>query len=111
MCIGTEFAVTELWLKNYTNLAPIAQQFLTLQKVSVSAIFVIGILNDRVTLIERTKGDSMIDVDRICKCFGGGGHLHAASATLKNFTSGTLNHFTRYEFEFDFFFVERSSEG
>lgn len=49
---------------------------------SVSALFALGLMQDRVHVVARSR-THLVDVGRICATLGGGGHPFAASATIK----------------------------
>ena len=63
------------------DFALVAQRFVEME--SSQALFALGILDDRIQIIARSRIDA-VDVGAVCKALGGGGHRYAASASVKD---------------------------
>ncbi len=61
----------------------LVHKFMDVENIKV--LFALGRMNDRIHLVARSRTPD-IDVGAICTAFGGGGHVYAASATIKDRT-------------------------
>ncbi len=66
--------------------APDSDAQLKKQRVAMRSLFAIGRIGDRIFVTGRSRAKSDLDVGRVCRLLGGGGHHCAASATLKELT-------------------------
>lgn len=81
---GVEVVVAEAFCERYVgDFALLVHKFLDMENIRV--IFALGMMNDRVHLVARSRSPD-VDVGRICASLGGGGHAYAASASIKNKT-------------------------
>ena len=62
------------------DFAQVVQRFMEME--STQALFALGILDDRIQIIARSRVDA-VDAGAVCKALGGGGHRYAASAAVK----------------------------
>ena len=65
------------------NFADLAQELMNLS--AADGLFLLGAMEDKIHIIARSKSPHL-QVNAICKVFGGGGHAQAASASVKNQT-------------------------
>ncbi len=81
---GIDVAITQISRDKYVgDLAVLAHKLRDMK--SVSALFVLARMDDKVTLIARSRTDAL-NVGEIATEFGGGGHPTAASASIKDLT-------------------------
>lgn len=81
---GIEVVITEVSLDEYVgDFAVLVHKLVDMENIRV--LFALARMNDRVHLIARSRR-SEVDAGRICGFFGGGGHVYAASATIKDRT-------------------------
>ncbi|EHJ46726.1 Polynucleotide adenylyltransferase region [Solidesulfovibrio carbinoliphilus subsp. oakridgensis] len=81
---GVEVVIAEATSDQYIgDFALLVHKFLDMENLRV--LFAIGLMNDRVHLVARSRSPD-VDVGRICASLGGGGHPYAASASIKNRT-------------------------
>ena len=81
---GVEVVIAEATSDQYVgDFALLVHKFLDMENLRV--LFAIGLMNDRVHLVARSRSPD-VDVGRICASLGGGGHPYAASASVKNRT-------------------------
>lgn len=65
------------------DFAYLAHRLMEMEKFTV--LFAIGIMGDRIQVVARSRCDS-INVGDICVNLGGGGHVYAASASIRSMT-------------------------
>ncbi|MHC1710777.1 MAG: CBS domain-containing protein [Solidesulfovibrio sp.] len=81
---GVEVVIAEATSDQYVgDFALLVHKFLDMENLRV--LFAIGLMNDRVHLVARSRTPD-VDVGKICASLGGGGHPYAASASIKNRT-------------------------
>ena len=81
---GIEVVIAEATSDQYIgDFALLVHKFLDMENLRV--LFAIGLMNDRVHLVARSRTPD-VDVGKICSALGGGGHPYAASASIKNMT-------------------------
>jgi tRNA nucleotidyltransferase (CCA-adding enzyme) len=81
---GIEVAITTISKKKYVgDLAILAHKLKDMENLNV--LFVLARMDDRITLIARSRLEA-VDVGSIAEEFGGGGHATAASAVIKDLT-------------------------
>ena len=81
---GVEVVIAEATSDQYIgDFALLVHKFLDMENLRV--LFAIGLMNDRVHLVARSRTPD-VDVGKICASLGGGGHPYAASASIKNMT-------------------------
>ncbi|WP_035261406.1 CBS domain-containing protein [Desulfonatronum lacustre] len=81
---GIEVVITEVSVDEYVgDFAVLVHKLVDMENIRV--LFALARMNDRVHLIARSRRPE-VDVGRICGFFGGGGHVYAASATIKDRT-------------------------
>ena len=81
---GVEVVIAEATSDAYVgDFALLVHKFLEMENLRV--LFAIGLMNDRVHLVARSRSPD-VDVGKICASLGGGGHPYAASASIKNLT-------------------------
>lgn len=82
---GAEVVVTEGYLEKYTggDISSLAHKIRDIE--SMSCLFMLIDSEDRVHVVARSS-TSAVDVGLVARALGGGGHAHAASATLKGMT-------------------------
>ena len=82
---GAEVVVTEGYLENYSggDISVLAHKIRDIE--SMACLFMLVDSEDRVHVVARSS-TSAVDAGRIARALGGGGHAHAASATLKGIT-------------------------
>lgn len=77
----TEVVLAEASMKDYMgDFAFLAHKLMEMEKFPV--LFAIGLMNDRVQVVARSRS-SAINVGKICAALGGGGHEYAASASIR----------------------------
>ncbi len=81
---GAEVVVTEGYLEKYSgDISVIAHKIRDIE--GMACLFMLVDSEDRVHVIARSN-TSAVDAGKVAKAIGGGGHAHAASATLKSMT-------------------------
>jgi len=81
---GVEVVIAEATSDAYVgDFALLVHKFLDMENLRV--LFAIGLMDDRVHLVARSRSPD-VDVGKICASLGGGGHPYAASASIKNRT-------------------------
>lgn len=81
---GIEVVITEVSIDEYVgDFAVLVHKLVDMENIRV--LFALARMNDRVHLIARSRRPE-VDTGRICGFFGGGGHVYAASATIKDRT-------------------------
>jgi tRNA nucleotidyltransferase (CCA-adding enzyme) len=81
---GVEVVFAEASSEQYLgDFALLAHKLMDMENLSV--LFALGRMQDRITLVARSRAPE-VDVSRICEFFGGGGHPYAASASIKDRT-------------------------
>ncbi len=81
---GVEVTITTISRERYVgDLAVLAHKLKDMENLNV--LFVLARMDDRITLIARSR-ISMVNVGEIAEEFGGGGHPSAASAVIKDLT-------------------------
>lgn len=79
-----QVVVAEVSINEYFHdFALLAHKLLEMENIKV--LFALGRMGDHVQVVARSK-DKDVDVGRICKSLGGGGHSYAASAAVKDKT-------------------------
>jgi tRNA nucleotidyltransferase (CCA-adding enzyme) len=85
---GVEVVITEVSMDQYVgDFAVLVHKLVEMENIRV--LFALARMNDRVHLIARSRRPE-VDVGRICAFFGGGGHIYAASATIKDRTMAQI---------------------
>ncbi|NPA15032.1 MAG: CBS domain-containing protein [Deferribacteres bacterium] len=81
---GIDVGITQISRDKYVgDLAVLAHKLRDMQ--SISALFVLARMDDKITLIARSRTEAL-NVGEIATEFGGGGHPTAASASIKDLT-------------------------
>jgi len=81
---GVDVTITTISRERYVgDLAVLAHKLKDMENLNV--LFVLGRMDDRITLIARSRL-SVVNVGAIAEEFGGGGHPSAASAVIKDMT-------------------------
>ncbi len=81
---GIEVAVTKVITDEYiSDFAVLVHKYMEMENLNV--VFALAQMDDRIYLVARSRIDE-VNVAEIAQAFGGGGHPHAASATVKNQT-------------------------
>lgn len=81
---GSEIVVSEGYLERYTgDIATLAHRMMDIE--SMGSLFLLVDSEDRVHVIARSRTPK-VDVGKVARAIGGGGHSTAASATLKGMT-------------------------
>ncbi|CCO24569.1 CBS domain-containing protein [Maridesulfovibrio hydrothermalis] len=79
-----EIVISEISTPDYVgDFSVLVHKFMDIENIKI--LFALGRMNDRIHLVARSR-TSDIDVGTICANFGGGGHVYAASATIKDRT-------------------------
>lgn len=79
---GIEVFLAEASLEYYLgDFAYLAHRLMEMEKFTV--LFAIGRMDDRIQVVARSRS-SAINVGAICSSFGGGGHVYAASASIRD---------------------------
>ena len=63
------------------DFASLAHQLMEMEKFEV--LFAIGIMGDRIQVVARSRNNA-INVGEVCAALGGGGHVYAASASVRH---------------------------
>jgi tRNA nucleotidyltransferase (CCA-adding enzyme) len=81
---GVQVVITEVTLDHYVgDFALLVHKMLDME--NIRSIFALGLMQDRIHLVARSRTPD-VDVGHICNSLGGGGHAFAASATIKDRT-------------------------
>jgi len=82
---GAEVVVTEGYLEKYTggDISVLAHKIRDIE--GMACLFMLVDSEDRVHVVARSNTPA-VDVGKVARALGGGGHAHAASATLKSIT-------------------------
>jgi tRNA nucleotidyltransferase (CCA-adding enzyme) len=84
MINGLEMVITKIIQEEYTgDLAVLVHKFMEMENLNI--LFTLAQMEDKVYLVARSRVED-VNVAEIALAFGGGGHPHAASATIKNKT-------------------------
>lgn len=87
---GNEIALTRINTTQYIpDFALLVQKMLKME--NLSALFAIALMGSKIYLVARSRIPE-IDVGAIATTFGGGGHLFAAAATIKDRTVTQVEH-------------------
>ncbi len=79
---GEQVVLAETTLEQYLgDFAYLAHKLMEMEKFSV--LFAIGRMDDRIQVVARSRTGA-INVGAVCQALGGGGHVYAASASIKN---------------------------
>ncbi|ACS80014.1 CBS domain-containing protein [Maridesulfovibrio salexigens] len=79
-----DVVISEISTSEYVvDFSVLVHKFMDVENIKV--LFALGRMNDRIHLVARSRTPD-IDVGAICTNFGGGGHVYAASATIKDRT-------------------------
>lgn len=79
---GEQVVLAETTLDQYLgDFAYLAHKLMEMEKFSV--LFAIGRMDDRIQVVARSRTGA-INVGAVCQALGGGGHVYAASASIKN---------------------------
>lgn len=74
--------LAEASLEHYLgDFAHLAHRLMEMEKFTV--LFAIGLMGDRIQVVARSRNDA-VNVGDICKDLGGGGHVYAASASVRS---------------------------
>ncbi len=74
--------LAEVSLEHYLgDFAYLAHRLMEMEKFTV--LFAIGLMGDRIQVVARSRSDA-VNVGDICKELGGGGHVYAASASIRS---------------------------
>lgn len=78
---NAKVALAEASMEHYLgDFANLAHKLMEMEKFD--ALFAIGIMGDRIQIVGRSRGNS-INVGDVCAALGGGGHVYAASASVR----------------------------
>jgi tRNA nucleotidyltransferase (CCA-adding enzyme) len=81
---GIAVAVAEASLDSYLgDFAPLAHRLMEMERFEV--LFALGLMGDRVQVVARSRND-LVDIGKVCRSLGGGGHSYAASASVRDKT-------------------------
>lgn len=79
---GIPVVLAEASLEHYLgDFAPLAHKIMEMERFEV--LFALGRMGDRVQVVARSRND-LVDVGKICRSLGGGGHAYAASASVRD---------------------------
>ncbi len=79
---GEQVVLAETTLEQYLgDFAYLAHKLMEMEKFSV--LFAIGRMDDRIQVVARSRTGA-INVGAVCQALGGGGHVYAASASIKD---------------------------
>lgn len=79
-----DVVITEISTAEYVgDFSVLVHKFMDVENIKV--LFALARMNDRIHLVARSRTND-IDVGAVCTTFGGGGHVYAASATIKDRT-------------------------
>lgn len=81
---GIPVVIAEASLESYLgDFAPLAHKLMEMERFEI--LFALGRMGDRVQVVARSRND-LVDVGKICRGLGGGGHAYAASASVNDKT-------------------------
>uniref|UniRef100_B8J011 Polynucleotide adenylyltransferase region n=1 Tax=Desulfovibrio desulfuricans (strain ATCC 27774 / DSM 6949 / MB) TaxID=525146 RepID=B8J011_DESDA len=81
---GTQVVLAEASMEHYLgDFAYLAHRLMEMEKFIV--LFAIGLMGDRIQVVARSRSDT-VNVGDICAALGGGGHVYAASASVRHMT-------------------------
>ena len=81
---GTQVILAEASMEHYLgDFAYLAHRLIEMEKFTV--LFAIGLMGDRIQVVARSRSDA-VNVGDICAALGGGGHVYAASASVRHMT-------------------------
>ncbi len=81
-CNGAQVVLAEATLEHYLgDFAYIAHRLMEMEKFEI--LFAIGRMDDRIQVVARSRSNA-VNVGAICSAFGGGGHVYAASASVRD---------------------------
>lgn len=81
---GTQVVLAEASMEHYLgDFAYLAHRLMEMEKFTV--LFAIGLMGDRIQVVARSRSDA-VNVGDICAALGGGGHVYAASASVRHMT-------------------------
>ncbi|MBN1849402.1 MAG: CBS domain-containing protein [Deltaproteobacteria bacterium] len=84
MINGMEIVITKVIREEYVgDLAVLVHKFMEMENLNI--LFALAQMEDKIYLVARSRMEE-VNVAEIALAFGGGGHPHAASATIKNKT-------------------------
>ena len=84
MINGVEVVITQITYDEYIgDLAVLVHKFMDMENLDV--LFTLAQMEDKVYLVARSRLEE-VNVAEVVLAFGGGGHPHAASATIKDMT-------------------------
>ncbi len=79
---GEEVVLAETTLEHYLgDFAYLAHRLMEMERFTV--LFAIGRMDDRIQVVARSRASS-INVGAVCSQLGGGGHIYAASASIRD---------------------------
>ena len=79
---NVQVAISEAAMEHYLgDFAYLAQRLMEMEKFQV--LFAIGIMDDRIQVVARSRSEA-VNVGDICAALGGGGHTYAASASVRS---------------------------
>ncbi len=79
---GVEVVLAETTLEHYLgDFAYLAHRLMEMEKFSV--LFAIGRMDDRIQVVARSRS-AAVNVGTVCSALGGGGHVYAASASIRD---------------------------
>ncbi len=81
-CNGAQVVLAEATLEHYLgDFAYLAHRLMEMEKFEI--LFAIGRMDDRIQVVARSRSNA-VNVGAICSAFGGGGHVYAASASVRD---------------------------
>lgn len=81
---NVQVTLSEAAMEHYLgDFAYLAHRLMEMEKFPV--LFAIGLMDDRIQVVARSRNES-INVGDICAALGGGGHAYAASASIRSMT-------------------------
>jgi tRNA nucleotidyltransferase (CCA-adding enzyme) len=85
---GVPVVLAEIVLDQYMNdIAQLAQKMMEME--NINALFALCYMHDRIHVVARSRIPD-VNVGQICSALGGGGHVYAASASVKDKTLNQL---------------------
>lgn len=85
---NVKVAIAEASMEHYLgDFAYLAQRLMEMEKFPV--LFAIGLMEDRIQVVARSRSDA-VNVGDICAALGGGGHSYAASASIRTMMVGEV---------------------
>ncbi|MBU1247981.1 MAG: CBS domain-containing protein [Proteobacteria bacterium] len=86
---GVEVVITQISTDYFvSDFAFLVHKLIDMENIRV--LFALGRMGDRIHVVARSSSPD-VDVGQICASFGGGGHVYAASATVKDKTLIEVN--------------------